>query len=69
VVPINVTAFTKDLSQKVDAYVGFTLADGYFGFAYNSPYGKANFSDTDMLTSLTERLSAGGILTTCRTSR
>jgi hypothetical protein len=52
VVPINVTAFTKDLSQKVDAYVGFTLANGYFGFAYNSPYGKANFSGTQILTSL-----------------
>ncbi|MFP3251419.1 MAG: hypothetical protein RXO32_06830 [Thermoproteus sp.] len=52
VVPINVTAFTKDLRLPVNAYVGFTLANGYFGFAYNSPYAGANFNDTNVLTSL-----------------
>ena len=52
VVPINVTAFTKDLRLPVNAYVGFTLANGYFGFAYNSPYAGANFNDTNILTSL-----------------
>jgi len=52
VVPINVTAFTKDLRLPVNAYVGFTLANGYFGFAYNSPYAGANFNGTNILTSL-----------------
>ncbi|MDT7870189.1 MAG: hypothetical protein RQ839_08435 [Thermoproteus sp.] len=52
VVPINVTAFTKDLRLPVNAYVGFTLANGYFGYAYNSSYAGANFNDTNILTSL-----------------
>ncbi|CCC82504.1 DUF4397 domain-containing protein [Thermoproteus tenax] len=39
VIPVNVTAFTKDLRLPVNSYVGFTLADAYFGVAFNSTFG------------------------------
>jgi hypothetical protein len=51
VVPVNVTALTKDLRLPVNSYIGFTIANGYFGLALNSTYGP-NFADVNILKSL-----------------
>lgn len=59
VVPVNVTAFTKDLRLPVDSYIGFTLANGYFGFAFNSPYAPKYFNDIDYLAGLAKPFGFG----------
>ncbi|MBP1449894.1 MAG: carboxypeptidase regulatory-like domain-containing protein, partial [Thermoproteus sp.] len=51
VVPVNVTALTKDLRLPVDSYVGFTLANGYFGLALKGNY-TYNFANVSVFKSL-----------------
>ncbi|MEM1638110.1 MAG: carboxypeptidase-like regulatory domain-containing protein [Pyrobaculum sp.] len=54
VYPVNVTAYTKDLRLPVNSYVGFTLANAYFGIAYNStiPSTANNFTALKFVKSL-----------------
>ncbi|MEM3326580.1 MAG: hypothetical protein QXK63_03945, partial [Thermoproteus sp.] len=51
VYPVNVTAYTKDLRLPVNSYVGFTLANAYFGIAYHSLNGY-NFTALKFVKSL-----------------